>query len=354
MKILTDISPFLIADTTPLLDAMELLDKASYKVLFVTRDDALVGALTDGDIRRFILRNGDLTAEVSNVANQNPKYLTENDTHAAKAIMRKHQLALLPLVDERRHILSLFADKTKVTSFQNLPPIDVPVVIMAGGAGTRLYPYTKVLPKPLIPIGDVPIIERIIDFFYSQGCRRFYMIVNHKKNMIKAYFNEIERDYDLTFVDEDIPLGTGGGLSLLKGVLNETFILTNCDNIINVSFSDVLSRHQKAKNSITVLAAVQKIVIPYGVIHTKENGYIDHMEEKPVLPHLVNTGCYIVNPEVLDTLEDNTRIDFPTVITNQMEAEKLVGVYPIGSEDFLDMGQFDQMERMKHVLHISD
>lgn len=351
MKKLTEFSQYLIDESAPLLNAMEKLNQATYKSLFVLKDGRLVAALTDGDIRRWVLKSGDLNAPVSKFANYTPKSVLADRSEEAKAIFKKYLISALPVVDADGKMIALLAPND-VAKYKKL---DVPVVIMAGGAGTRLYPYTKILPKPLIPIGDVPIIERIIDFFYIQGCHRFYMIVNHKKNMIKAYFNEIEHPhYELTFIDEDIPLGTGGGLSLLKGMLNESFILTNCDNIINVEFANAMKLHKDAGNAVTVLASVQKVVIPYGVLHVGEDGRLERMEEKPVLPHLINTGCYLVSPEVIESLTVNERIDFPTVITNQMEQGKTVGIYPINSEDFLDMGQFDQMERMKHVLHIED
>ncbi len=351
MKKITDFSQYVIEEADSLLSAMEKLDQVANKSLFVLKDGQLKASVTDGDIRRWVLKSGDLNAPVSTFANYSPKSVCKNDIDDAESIMKKYGITSLPVLDSNGSVKALLVPREK----KEYKKIDIPVIIMAGGAGTRLYPYTKILPKPLIPIGDEPIIERIIDFFCKQGCSRFYMIVNHKKNMIKAYFNEIEHpNYQLTFIDEDIPLGTGGGLSLLKGMLNEDFILTNCDNIINVEFADVLDLHQKANNAVTILSSVQKVVIPYGVLHMGNDGKLDHMEEKPVLPYLINTGCYLVNHKVVDSLTKNQRIDFPTIITKQMDAGKAVGIYPINSEDFLDMGQFDQMERMKNVLHIED
>jgi len=351
MKQITDFSAYLIEESTSLLSAMEKLDQVAYKSLFVVREDKLVAAVTDGDIRRWVLKRGDLNAPVSEFANYSPKSVREDKREDAKAILKKHAINSLPVLDAEGKIIAILIRKEMV----EYPKLDAPVVIIAGGAGTRLYPYTKILPKPLIPIGDMPIIERIIDFFCKQGCSRFYMIVNHKKNMIKAYFNEVEHPhYQLTFIDEDIPLGTGGGLAFLQGMIHEPFIFTTCDNIINVPFADVMKLHKEEGNAVTVLSSVQKVVIPYGVLHLKEDGHLDHMEEKPVLPYLINTGCYLVDPQVIEALTPNERIDFPTVIQNQMNQGNAVGIYPINSEDFLDMGQFDQMERMKHVLHIED
>ena len=356
MKKIKDFSKHLIKEELSLLGAMDLLNSSAleFKTLFVVRDNKLVGSVSDGDIRRWVLKSGSLNACAKDFANPNPKFVYEGELEKAKSIFRYPGIVIIPAVNEEKEIVGLLIEKPS-NEVEMQKKIDVPVVIMAGGAGTRLYPYTKILPKPLIPIGDDPIIVRIINFFKAQGCHRFYMIVNHKKNMIKAYFSEdMHPDYELTFIDEDIPLGTGGGLSLLQGMINEPFILTNCDNIINVDFSDVLKRHTDSGSAITVLSSVQKVVIPYGVIHLGDEGYIEKMEEKPTLPYLINTGCYVVNPEVVNSLEVGARIDFPTIIANRMGLGDHVGVYPINSEDFLDMGQFDQMERMKNVLHIKD
>ena len=353
MKFLTDFSKYVITTNTSLLDAMEQLDKATPKILYLTENDKLVASLTDGDIRRWILKTGNLNVNALQAANMAPKCVHEENVAEAEKLMTKHGLCSLPQVNHEGKIVSLIVNRAQ-EGIKSKELINTPVVIMAGGIGSRLYPYTKILPKPLIPIGDVPIIERIIQFFVNQGCRRFYVIVNYKKNMIKAYFNEVEHDYDIIFIDEDIPLGTGGGLSLLKGLIQEPFILTNCDNIINIDFSEAIKIHHSLSNTITVLSSVQKVVIPYGVIHTKENGSIDYMEEKPALPYLINTGCYIVNPEVIEGLVKDQKIDFPSIITKQLNNGRCVGIYPINSEDFLDMGQFDAMEKMKNVLHVTD
>src|SRR5699024_336047 len=135
--------------------------------------------------------------------------------------------------------------------------MDIPVVIMAGGLGTRLYPYTKILPKPLIPIGDTPIIEMIMDRFHVAGADQFHLIVNHKKNMIKAYINELDKDYKVDYADEDFPLGTGGGLSLLKGKVRSNFVLSNCDILIEEDYNKIIEYHNENNNFITMVCAYQ-------------------------------------------------------------------------------------------------
>ena len=221
---------------------------------------------------------------------------------------------------------------------------------MAGGLGTRLYPYTKILPKPLIPIGEIPISEHIINRFNKYGSKDFYLEVNHKKNMIKAYFNEIEKDYIINYVDEDIPLGTGGGLSLLKGKINSTFILSNCDILIEEDYEKIYKFHKDNNNLITMVCSLKTIRIPYGVIEISENGEIEEMKEKPVFSFFTNTGMYIVEPEIIEGLNENEFIGFPDIIEKYKRNGEKVGVYPISENNWLDMGQIDEMEEMRRRL----
>ena len=241
-----DIIDFLIDEQKTMIEAMHQLDTIAKKVLFVLKDKKFVAAITDGDIRRWILKKGNLDAKVMEIANYNPKYIYQKDKNKAKEYMKKLSIEAIPIVDEDMNIISIVSWNDE--EVETKKELDIPVVIMAGGLGTRLYPYTKVLPKPLIPIGEIPIAEHIINRFNNCGCKNFHLIVNHKKNMIKAYFNEIEKDYSVDYVDEDKPLGTGGGLSLLKGKINKTFILSNCDILIDENYEKIYEYHKKGEN----------------------------------------------------------------------------------------------------------
>lgn len=343
-----NVKDFLIDEECTMLEAMELLDKIAKKVLFVERNGQFAAAITDGDIRRWILRKGKLEAKVKEIANYNPKYMYEKDKEKARDYMRKHSIEALPIVNENKDIVSvvLWNDEEVKTK----KSLNIPVVIMAGGLGTRLYPYTKILPKPLIPIGEIPITEHIINRFNRYGSSKFFLIVNHKKNMIKAYFNEIEKDYEVIHIDEVKPLGTGGGISLLKGKIETTFILTNCDILIEEDYEKIYKFHMKEKNLITMVCSLKHIKIPYGVIEISENGEIERMEEKPELSFFTNTGMYIVESRVIEELEDNQEIGFPDVIERYKQAGEKIGVYPISENSWMDMGQLDEMEEMRRRL----
>ena len=338
-----------IEEDKTILDAMQQIDKNAKKILFIRKQGKLLASLTDGDIRRWILKRGALDTSVKNVANYKPIYLYEQEASFAIQKMKEYGIDAIPLVDEKHIIkdiifLNKFEQETK--QFDR----NVPVVIMAGGLGTRLSPYTNILPKPLIPIGDYPIVEHIIHQFYTYGCRQFYMIVNYKRNMIKAYFDELEKDYSLEFIVEEKVLGTGGGISLLKGMLKETFILTNCDILINDDLTKAYKQHMQTGYPITMICSLKNFTIPYGVVNVKEDGSVDFMQEKPKMSFFTNTGCYFVEPEVVENLVYNEPRDFPTIIEQYIKEGKRVGVYPISEDAWLDMGQINELERMKKKL----
>lgn len=342
----------LIYKNTTVLDALKVLDRTGKRVLFVVEENnEIIGAVSDGDIRRWLLKQGELSAIVDKISNKNPVFLSIDDKEIARKFMREKHVDVLPLTKNKRIVDIVYLYENEEIKQKN---IDIPVVLMAGGKGTRLYPYTKILPKPLIPIGDIPISEHIVKKFREYGCNEFFFIVNYKKNMIKAYYNEIEKDYKVTFVDENEPLGTGGGISLLKGLINSSFILTNCDTIINDEFEKIVDEHKKRGNSITMICSLRNFEVPYGVVEIGENGSIKSMKEKPNMSFFTNTGTYIVEPSVMDAVASGENIGFPDVIKRIMKMGEKVGVYPISENAWLDMGQFDTMENMKQKLNIKE
>lgn len=336
-----------------MLDAMTMLDKSSQKVLFIVDENyELKAALSDGDIRRWILSKGSLDAKVCEFANYSPKYLFEHQRKDARQFMLDQHIEAVPIVDEKMTIIEI--ERTfQLTGDGKKGKLNLPVVIMAGGLGTRLYPYTKILPKPLIPIGDLPVIQHIIDFFHGYGCNEFYIIVNHKKNMIKAYFSELEKGYHVFFIDEDTPLGTGGGLSLLKGLISRTFIFTNCDVLVMENVEKIYKQHLESRNTITMVCSLKDYAIPYGIIELGANGQIEAMTEKPHMSFFVNTGLYLVEPSVISEIEPNKPVGFPDVAKKLLDKGQLVGVYPVSESAWMDMGQVegmdDMIERMSQI-----
>lgn len=340
---------FFVREDATILQAMKRLDETGQRILFVAPEGKLKAVLTDGDLRKCLLRGGKLTDSIQGAVNPNPKYLPTEDRGRAWDVMKEFGIDALPILDRDGTITDIvFGTGMDV---DNRKKACIPVVIMAGGLGTRLYPYTKILPKPLIPVGEQPICEMILDRFAEYGCRQAHLIVNYKKNMIKSYFNDLEsKNYTTNFIDETEFLGTGGGLCLMKGKLDSTFFFSNCDTLLDVDYGDVLEYHRANKNVITMICAYKHYVVPYGVVEMGEHGEINAMREKPELNFLTNTGVYVVEPRVVEELEDGKKQGFPDVIEKYRLAGENVGVYPINESSWMDMGQLEELEKMRRKM----
>ena len=342
------IDELIIPREATVLETMKKLDETGQRILFIAPEGKLQAVVTDGDIRKFFLRGGTLESPVAQAANFHPISLPGAERGRAKAMLQSHGIDALPLLDRRGAITDIvFAGGVNV---DNRKRVDIPVVMMAGGLGTRLYPYTKILPKPLIPVGEQPIAELIINRFRGFGCHRFKMIVNYKKGMIKSYFGDLEKDYELEFVDETQFMGTGGGLCLLKGKIDSPFFFTNCDTLLDLDFGDLYEKHRARGNLITMVCALKHFTVPYGVVELGEDGGIAAMREKPELNFLTNTGVYVVEPQVVDEMRDGENIGFPDVIERYRAPGRPVGVYPINESAWMDMGQMEELEKMRQRL----
>lgn len=328
-------------------DAMKAIDNLNPQIVFIAEEDRLFASLTDGDIRRFLLKGGSLSDPVMNAGNRNP--LCARNRKEAVSIYHQRNYIAVPILDANDRLMDIYIGENKQEGKK--ADLKIPVVINAGGKGTRLEPYTKILPKPLIPVGELPIIEHIMQRFTEYGCEQFHIIVNYKKELMKAYFTDNDSGYDITWYDEDKPLGTGGGLCFLKGKMDSTFFFTNCDNLLLSNYESILRFHRENKNVITMVCAYKNLQIPYGVIEMGMNGSIEKMKEKPELSFLTNTGIYIVEPEVLEDIEDGVAIGFPDIIDCERDKGKKVAIYPVSENDWLDMGQLNELEKMRERLY---
>lgn len=350
------LTKFLGLSTLNIVEAMEKIDANAHGILFIVNEkDKLQGTVTDGDVRRWIIKSGNLDAKVSEIMNKDPKTIYRKEINNAYAYMKKVQVKALPVLDSRGKIVDIVLDTgeaTESTKRDTETLSSVPVVVMAGGKGTRLYPYTKILPKPLIPIGDIPIMERIIDKFLDYGVTDFYATVNYKKGMIKSYFADLATDYTVQYVEEDKPLGTAGSLCLIEDKFDKPFIVTNCDILIHADYADIYKYHKESGNALTIVSALKNIVVPYGVIHSKENGTVISMEEKPKLSYFVNTGMYVLNPDLIEKIPKDTFFHMTDLTDVLLKEGKQVGMYPISEDSFLDMGEFEEMRRMEKKLNL--
>ena len=335
-----------------LLDAMKTMDAQKVKTLFVFDGDHFEGLLTLGDIQRAIIQNIALVEPVSRILNKDKVYgyVTEGED-TIKEKMRRMRAEVMPILDEKGDLVDVWfwGDLFKKAELSQRDQIDLPVVIMAGGKGTRLKPITNVIPKPLIPIGDKTILEEIMDQFEAIGCHKFYMSVNYKSDMMRFYLDQLEHRYDIDFFKEDKPLGTIGSVSLLKGKINTPFFVSNCDIVIDQDMRDVYDYHRENHNDLTIVTAVKSFCIPYGVIETGEDGLMTTLKEKPELTYMINTGVYILNPECIDEIPEGEFFH----ITQLMEKIKVrggrVGCFPVSEHAWKDMGEWSEYLKMIDV-----
>lgn len=343
--------------TTKVVDAMKRIDDNTAGILFVVDDNnRFVGTLSDGDIRRWLIRTGNLEAPINLAMNCNPKFLVEGNTSEAASVFKNAQIRSIPVVDENMTIIDVLFDDNEQRVIK--PPeknlAGVPVVIMAGGKGARLHPYTKILPKPLIPIGDIPIIERIINKFTYFEASDFYITINYRGGMIKSYFSELNPKYNINYVKEDIPMGTAGSIGLIEDRLDRPFFVSNCDILINTDYSEMYKHHIESGNALTAVAALKNIYVPYGVFTTGEQGTVSAIKEKPRLSYLVNTGMYILNPELIDMIPNGGMFHMTDLMNKLIDAGMKVGMYPVSEDAFLDMGEIEEMQRMEKKLEINN
>lgn len=346
---MSDIQKFIGSESLTVSEAMQRIDDNSNGILFLINDkNVLISCITDGDIRRYLLAGGKIDGAVADAANKHPKYA--RSIEEARTFYHKRSYVAIPIVDGNGNLLDIYTGEVGISKkFHS--SLHIPVVINAGGKGTRLDPFTRVLPKPLIPVGELPIIEHIMKEYQSYSCNEFHIIVNYKKNLIKAYFADNENHYNITWYDEEKPLGTGGGLTLLRGKFNSTFFFANCDALLTTNYESVLKFHKENKNIITMVCVYKNLNIPYGVVEIGENGIIEDMKEKPLMSFLTNTGIYIVEPEVIEDIADNVPIGFPDIVEMEKQKGKRVAVFPVSENDWMDMGQLPELEKMRVKLY---
>lgn len=353
MKVIDRIKDRIVDPSVSLLGAMKLMDDIKVKMLFVFSDEHFEGIITIGDIQRAIINNVSLESPVSAIVNKNKKYATpEESIDNIKKKMLDLRAECMPVVDEEGELVDVYfwGDLFKHSEPQHRKKINLPVVIMAGGKGSRLKPLTNVIPKPLVPVGDKTILEVIMDQFEEIGCHKFYMSVNYKADMMKYYLSQLEHPYDIEFFMEEKPLGTIGSVSLLKGKIATPFFVSNCDSINEQDYRDVYDYHVSNHNDMTIVTMVKSFKIPYGVIETGEDGLMVDLKEKPEHTYMVNSGVYILNPGLIGEIPEGQFFH----ITHLMEKVKArggrVGCFPVSEHAWHDMGEWPEYLKMIDVL----
>lgn len=339
-----EIDKFIITPATPLKSAMRQLDTSMRKIVFVVNGrKQLIGALTDGDIRRWLLAGGGVDSTIEKVYNRKPLVYPQGiDMEVVKKAMLSNRASCIPIVDNQKRIVDLifWQELFGAKRAEAKKKLTLPVVIMAGGKGVRLDPFTRVLPKPLIPVGDSTMLEVIIEKFLPHKINDFYISVNYKASIIKAYFDDLDTSYRISFLHEKKFLGTAGGLKALQGKLTQTFLLTNCDTIIDTDYFSLVKFHESKENDITIVASMMHHTIKYGVCEITAGGNLKKLTEKPEYSFLANTGMYLINPKLLRLIPRNEMFHVTDLIKKAQSKGARVGVYPVGQGDWIDTGEW--------------
>lgn len=349
------IQTIIVDSEKTIIQTMKMMDDARTKSLLVFEGDRFVGMITNGDLQRAIIANKPFNIPISTlIDNANKKYAHQgDDIKQIKEWMKEVRAEYMPVLDAEGNLVDvIFWDDvlSDTKAEDNRPKIDLPVVIMAGGKGTRLKPITNVIPKPLVPVGDKTILEVIMDQFEGIGCHKFYMSVNYKADMMKYYLSQLDHKYDIEFFMEDKPLGTIGSVSLLKGKINTPFFVSNCDSINEQDYRDVWDYHVNNHNDMTIVTMVKSFKIPYGVIETGEDGLMTALKEKPEQTFQVNTGVYILNPDLIEDIPEGEFFHITHLMERVQARGGRVGCFPVSEHSWKDMGEWPEYLKMIDVL----
>jgi dTDP-glucose pyrophosphorylase len=338
------IKDFSIQVDDTILRALKIMNETGRKLLLVFTKSNFTGVLSVGDIQRAIIANTSLDEPISLIMRKDFVYAKTTDRRTELLErMKKERIECMPVVNEEGnlHTAYLWEDVFPETGPAPGQYLGMPVVIMAGGLGTRLRPLTNVIPKPLIPVGENTILEEIFKRFSWYGCDTFFVSVNYKSELIEYYLRNKNLPYQLHFFKEEQPLGTAGSLSLLRGRIDTTFFVSNCDILIEQDYAEVLNYHKQNANEITLVAALKHYPIPYGTVDTGVNGRLVGLTEKPELVFKINSGMYILEPHLLDEIPENEVIDITQLIEKIKCRDGRIGVFPVSENSWKDIGDWN-------------
>jgi dTDP-glucose pyrophosphorylase len=334
----------LLPSDATLQQAIRCLDQSSLQIILVTSaDGSLMGTLTDGDIRRGLLRGLELDASVEAIVHRDPLVAPPQWGRATVLqLMQANKIHQLPVVDERRQVvgLHLWGDLLVPSKRANV------MVIMAGGRGTRLLPHTENCPKPLLPVGGKPMLEHIIERAKVEGFVRFVLAIHYLGDMIEAHFGDGARwQVQIDYLREQAPLGTAGALSLLQPRPEEAFVVSNGDVLTDIRYGELLDFHARHRAAATMAVRLHEWQHPFGVVRTRGVDIVG-FEEKPVSRSHINAGIYVLEPQTLDAIARDEPCDMPTLFARLQEMPVRTIVYPM-HEPWLDVGRPDDLARAR-------
>ena len=333
----------LISPTSTLRDAMLAIECGESKIAVVVDEASrLLGTVTDGDIRRGILRGLDVSDPVSGVMNSQPCTARENEPrHVVVSRMLSEHLRQIPVVDSENRIVRIefVFERNKAPAMDNL------VVLMAGGEGRRLRPMTADIPKPMLPVGEKPILETIIGHFAAAGFRKFLLSVNYKAKHIESHFGDgSQLGVHIDYLQEDAPMGTAGALGLISERPELPFFVMNGDILTNIDPTEILNYHREYAAMATLCVRQSNFQVPYGVVEFDDNLVLSNIYEKPVQNYFANAGIYVLQPEALDRIPSKSSLDMPQLMQGLVDSGDRCAVYPI-HEYWVDIGHMRDYEQ---------
>ena len=344
----TETKKLFVVESETIKQAMEKLSETARQILLVVdSQERLIGTVTDGDIRRGLLEGATFGEPISVVMYKEFKSIVEDRAslrEEAKELMLKHKLRMIPitsitgLVRGALFWTDLFGGEKKAAPC----PRSNKVVIMAGGKGKRMDPFTRIFPKPLVPIGNKTVIDLIMERFGEYGFNNFVYTLNYKKEYIKLFLKELNSNYNISWIEEEDFLGTAGSLAMLKNQVKESFFVTNCDTLIEVDFSGLLNWHKEHRAGITLVGCHSEVRIPFGVLELS-NGKLERIDEKPVHDIIINTGLYVMEPHVIDYIKEGEKMDMNQLI-EIVSKNETVSVYSI-YKGWVDIGQWEEYKK---------
>jgi len=342
----------LIKSNANIKNTLKQLSKTGEKCLVVVDNrNKILGTISDGDVRKALLKGKVYKDKINEFYQKDPIFLKKDNysLSQAKNILIKKRIDIIPIIGKSRTVVDVLTFEKIFKKNKNnhkSGTFSKTVVIMAGGKGTRLEPFTSILPKPMVPINEKPVIEHIIEKFVDNNNNvNFFITLNYKSRILRAFFQEKKTNYKLSFVEEPKPLGTAGGLSLLKGKIKKPFLVTNCDTIININFDHLMSFHISNKNNLTLVASSKEYIIPYGTCKLNESGQLRSIVEKPKLDFFVNIGLYVLSPDLIKLIPKKRAFDMPDLIKLAKRRKKRIGVYPIDDKSWIDVGQWSEYRK---------
>ena len=336
-----NVNEFLVFEETSIKTCLKKIDTLGYGSLIVVNQKKIfLGVVTDGDLRRAILKKNNTEKTIKNFCNKKAKFFNKMiDENFAKNFLLENSNNMAPVLNNKNQVQHIFFLKD-LLSQKKLKNLNEVVVIMAGGKGLRMRPFTNVFPKALLPFRQSTILEEIMISFEEDGYKNFLITTGFKSNNLVDYLKSKKKNKNIKFFKEKKPLGTIGGIKNFHHKLTKNFFLVNCDTYLNLNYQKILDFHIDQKNYLTIIAAFDNFQIEYGICNIKKNGQLINIEEKPNNEYLINTGSYVLNKNCLKYIKKGVPFSATELIEKLIKNRRKVSVFPIMKNQWKDVGNW--------------